>query len=173
MNKKFLLILTAMVLVLSLAACGGSEAAQTATDPSESTTESRPAETSAPIQSEQTEKFEELVLVNDENCIVKITAVDAQSIWGYALNVYLENKTDKELMFTVDDVSVNGYMCDPFWAVSVSPEKKTNDQISFMEEDFEKNGIETVTDITFTLSVYDSNDWLSDYLVEETFTIHP
>ena len=76
-------------------------------------------------------------------------------------------------MFSVSEVSVNGFMCDPFWAATVSAGKKANEQITFFASDFESNGIETVEEITFTLKVYDNGDWLADKFVEESFTVNP
>ena len=122
-------------------------------------------ETTAPVA--------ELTLVDDENCTVIIKGYDEDALLGYGVNVFLENKTDKELMFSVGEVSVNGYMCDPFWAQVVSAGKKANEQIIFFESDLVANGIENVTEITFTLNVYDNGDWLSEYLVKEVFTVNP
>ena len=174
--RKTLSIIAVMALVLTMAACSsaGSDA-ETGTDPITTTT--APVQTTVPAATTQPEttapQFSEITLVDDENCTVIIKGVDANNIFGYTLNVYLENKTDKELMFSVDDVSVNGFMCDPFWASTVSAGKKANEQISFSESDFETNGIKEVSEISFTLNVYDNADWTADYLVEETFTVNP
>ena len=130
-------------------------------------------ETVEPVPTETVAAFEEILLVDNENCTFKITSTGTDPIWGYTLQVYLENKTDVELMFSLDDVSVNGFMCDPFWASSVAAGKKANEEISFSDSDFEKNGITEVSEIVFTLTVYDANDWTADHLVSETFTIHP
>lgn len=174
--KKTLSMMTALALVLSMAACSSTgPEAETGTDPI--TTATSPVQTTAPEMATQQEtaapQFEEVVLVDNENCTVIIKNIDPDNLFGYTLNVFLENKTDKELMFSVDGVSVNGYMCDPFWASIVSAGKKANQQVSFSESDFENNGISEVTDITFTLNVYDNTNWTSDYLVEETFTVNP
>lgn len=172
MNKKLLSALSAVMLIPTLAACSGNTDANAATTATTSASESV---TDAPITSteETAASFEEIILADTEHCTFKITSIDADNIWGYTLNVYLENKTEKELMFSLDDVAVNGFMCDPFWASTVAPGMKANEEISFSDSDFEKNGIEDVTDITFTLQVYDANDWTADDLLEETFTINP
>lgn len=176
MHRKILSLILTLTLVMALAACSSSAESEITTDPTKTDTQATDP-SGAPSEQTQPEKaepeFKELVLVDDKNCTVKITAVDVDSIWGYALNVYLENKTDMELMFTVEDVSVNGFMCDPFWAVSVASEKKANEQIGFSEDDFEKNGIETIDEITFTLRVYDNGDWMADDIVNQTFTVNP
>lgn len=166
MNKKIFSTLAALLLLSALTACSGNAAADASTAATSEVTQ-------APTAAETQASFDEVVLVDDENCTFKITSIDEDNLWGYTLNVYLENKTDLELMFSLDEVSVNGYMCDPFWATTVSGGKKANDGISFSESDFEKNGITDVTDITFTLNVYDSNDWSADYMISESFTVNP
>ena len=173
--KKFLTIIAVLALVLTMVACSsaGSDT-ETGTDP---VTTTSPLQTTVPATTTQPEttalKFEQITLVDNENCTVIVKSIDPDNLFGYTLNVFLENKTDKELMFSVDDASVNGYMCDPFWVSTVSAGKKANKQISFSESDLEANGITEVTDITFTLNVYDNSDWTADYLVEETFTVNP
>ena len=174
--KKTLSVITILALVFALVACSSAGAdVETGTDPIVTTT--APLQTTVPttiVQPETTAPvFKEITLVDDENCTVTVRSIDPDSLFGYTLNVYLENKTDKELMFSVDKVSVNGFMCDPFWASTVSAGKKANEQISFSKSDFETNGIKEVTDISFTLNVYDNADWTADYLVEKTFTVNP
>lgn len=117
--------------------------------------------------------FTPTVLVDDAHCTFQVLSVDPNDDWGYGLRVYLENKTATELMFAWHGVSVNGYMCDPFFAVTVSPGMKANEEVSFLQDDLAANGITDVTDISFTLSVYDSTDLLSDRLVEEECILYP
>ena len=151
-TKKLSLLLLVFALLFSCVACG---------------------ETEVPNNAEQAQSnFEEKVFVDDENCTFKITGVDADGIFGYTLNAYIENKTGKNLMFAWNDVSVNGFMCDPFWATSVQAGKKSVSDISFSETELAELGIETVETIEFTLSVYDEDDWMADHLVEETFTLN-
>lgn len=175
MYKKLLTALAALTIAAGMTACGSKPAAtvptQTATSATQQT-QATQAPTTAPVET-TAPQFQEIPLVDDANCTVILKSIDEENLFGYTLNVFLENKTDKELMYTVDSVSVNGFMCDPFWATTVAPGKKANAQITFMESDFETNGITEVQDITFTLKVYDSNDWTADDLVLETFTVNP
>lgn len=178
MPKKILVLMLTAAMVLSFAACGES-AQEPATAADAESVETTPgnevlAEEENPEASEESEMtFTEQVLVDDENCTVKVTGIEEDALWGYALKVFLENKTDLELMYTVEDVSVNGFMCDPFWASSVTAQMKANEEISFFDEMLKNNGIEAPTDITFTLRVYDNNDWAAEELVEQEFTIYP
>lgn len=174
--KKMIALIGAAALAVSMAACSASSDGETAAPSTDSTTQSTTQATTEATTSpttEPVEKFEEIVLVDNEQIVVKIIGVEDDPIWGYTLKVYLENKTDKELMFSVNDVSVNGFMCDPFWAETVAAGKRSNTSISWLVSDFEDNGIETVEDISFTLHVYDSNDWMADDIFNETITVKP
>ena len=167
--KQILSLSFAALLALSMVACGPAEDATTGTNPSS------PAGSSSSTQTESKPSVssKEVVLAENDDITVKVTGTAEDPIWGYTLKVFLENKTDKDLMFTVDDVSVNGFMCDPFWASTVAPGKKSNEKITFSEKSFEENGIEAVEEITFTLHVYDSNDFSADSVLKKTFTIQP
>ena len=173
MMKKLIVILAALALIVS-AGCAAAPV-ETTTKPVMQTTVPTTEVTTVPETTipETTAPVTELTLVDDENCTVIIKGYDADALLGYGVNVYLENKTDKELVFSLGEVSVNGYMCDPFWATTVSAGKKANEQITFFESDLEANGIENVEEISFTLNVYDNADWLAEYLVKESFTVNP
>lgn len=164
MFKKVIVTALTVMLTLSLAACA--PASETGTSAAPTTTIPATTKPEAPT-------FKEIVLADNADVTVKITSIEEDAIFGYTLKVFLENKTDKELMFTVDDVSVNGFMCDPFWAQSVAAGKKSNSSLSWLSSSFEENGIELVEEISFTLRVYDSDDFLAEYVFEKTFTIHP
>ncbi|MBR4290610.1 MAG: hypothetical protein IKT52_08220 [Oscillospiraceae bacterium] len=112
----------------------------------------------------------DVVIVDNENIRFIITGFDAAAC---TLHVYLENKTDRNLMYSWDRVSVNGFMADPFWAASVAAGKKACAEITFSRSDFEANGITEVSDIEFSLLVSDYDDWEADYLLEETYTYKP
>ena len=161
--KKFAMFLLMVVLSISFVACGSDTTTNTETNGTTETAE----------QDVQEAKFEEVVFVDDENCTFKITGVNADSMWGYTLDVNLDNKSDKNLMFAAEDVSVNGYMCDPFWATTVQAGKKAKSEINFFKENLTELGIEDVEEIEFTLRVYDEDDIFAAELVNETFTFNP
>ena len=115
----------------------------------------------------------EQIVVDDDACTFVILDTENDSIWGYTLHCYIENKTDKVIMCSWDETSVNGFMMDPFWAEKVTAGMRTYTDISFYESDFEENGITSVEEIEYTLRVYDSDDWLGDDFVNGTFTYRP
>lgn len=180
--KKIIAILLVVMMVMSLAACDtGSKIGDIGNvinnfTPTTAGGDTTPAPTNSPSNQDKppvSTGFNELVLVDDANCTFKVTNIIPDGDWGYTVKVFMENKTDKELTFSWDDVSVNGFMCDPYWANSVTAGMKSNGEVTFYSDDFELNGITTVTDITLTLDVYDSNDWSADHLVTDEYTIYP
>lgn len=168
MNKKFTSTTIAALLAASLTACGSTPATETQTTPVTTAPTETTVETTLPAF-----RFEKTVLADDENCTFTVTAIEEDNFLGYTLKVFLENKTDKELTFSLSNVSVNGFMCDPFWASTVSAGMKANENIRFSQADFLTNGISQVTDIAFTLDVYDSNNWSADHLISENFSLFP
>ncbi len=115
----------------------------------------------------------ETVIVDNEDLTFIIMNVDDELADYYTLNCYISNKTDKNLMLSWDEVSVNGFMVNPFWALSVAGGKQAYTEIIFYRSEFEKQDIEVVQDIEFRLQVYDNDDWEADYLLDEVYTFKP
>lgn len=113
------------------------------------------------------------VIVDNENVTIIVTGYDEDGIWGYTMHLYLVNKTDSEVMFSVDDVSVNGFMADPFWAASVAAGKAAFSDVSWSDSTFEDNDITTVEEIEMTWSVYNNEDWTQDDIYNETVVLNP
>lgn len=115
---------------------------------------------------------QQVVIAEDENIRFVIEQVQEDAS-AYTLQVYLENRTDRNLMYAWDLVSVNGKMIDPFWAVSVTAGKKACTEITFYRSELEANGITDVSDIEFELIVSDYDDWESPNLMEQVYTYNP
>ena len=115
----------------------------------------------------------DIVLIDNSDVTAIITDFYDDDFWGYTGNLYLVNKTDKNLMFSIDDVSVNGYMADPYFACSVRAGKCALTDMSWSDDTFEEAGIDTVEEIEFTLNVYDNDDWSADNLVSQLCTVNP
>ena len=112
----------------------------------------------------------ESVVVDRDGVTFVILGAEEDPIWGYTLHVYLENQTDKTMLFSWEDVSVNGFMVDPFWAEGVLPGMRSYGEIHFSNDKLADNKIEAVEEIEFGMRIYDNNDWMADELVDETFT---
>lgn len=115
----------------------------------------------------------EIVLVDDGDFMFSITEFDAKSAFAYAINVYLDNKSGKNVMFTLETATINGYNCNPYWAAKVPAGKRANAFVSWMEYDLDNYGIVSVDEIEFNLRVYDADDWISPPLLNQNFTVTP
>lgn len=173
--KKFFALLLCAAMLLTFAACGGPESA----DPTDATASAtRPAPTAAPTDA-PTEPpaaqvpMGETVLVDNDSATFAVTNVEDSEHLGMQLHVQCVNKTDRALLFSWDMVSVCGYMYDPFWAEEVAAGKTANATVDLDTYALEELGITSVDEITFTLRIVDSENWMEQPIVEEAFTIYP
>ncbi len=75
--------------------------------------------------------------------------------FGPEIRVYIENNTTKAITVQVENVSVNGFMADPIFSSDISPGKKINDGISFL--DLDENGIERIEEAELSFNIFDMN----------------
>lgn len=187
--KKLLALALCLAMLLSMVACGTTDAPETS-DPSHSNSSAEAPNTPTPeapsaptpeapstptpdVPKEPELVFEEIVAVDNEECTIKITGVDPDNWMGFGLNVYLENKSpDKTYMFSVSSAAVDGVASDPYFATEVAAGKKANNKITFSNADLGDNNI-GFTDIELTFRVYDSEDWMADPVTVETIHVYP
>lgn len=81
------------------------------------------------------------------------------------------NKTDKTVMFSVDDASVNGFMADPFYATSVSAGKCAFSSMAWSDTTLEENGITEVEEIEVLFRAYDADDFMGEDFANEVITL--
>lgn len=169
--KKMIAAMAVAALALSFAACRSAGEGQSSADPQGSTAATQAA-TKAPTESEVQQAFKQIVLVDNDDAAVKITGIEEDSAPSIGLKVFLENKTDKELMFTADSVIINGFEYDTHWTETVDAGTKSDISISWHADDLGANGITTVDDLSFTLRIHESNDVLASEIFADTFTFH-
>ncbi len=114
----------------------------------------------------------DIVLVDNDYASVIVTGYEHDDIWGYTVNLFFVNKTDTDVMFSVENASVNGYMIDPFYATEVSAGSCAFSSMSWYDEDLEENGITQVEELEFELVAYDNNDWTGEYFVDDVITLN-
>lgn len=113
------------------------------------------------------------VILDNEYVTVIVTGYEDDEIWGYSAKLFLINKTDKEVMFSVNEASVNGFMADPFYATSVLAGKCKFSSMTWSDSTFEENGITAVEEIEFNLRAYDYDDWTATDFANEKITLNP
>ncbi len=113
------------------------------------------------------------VIVDNEYVTVIVTGYEEDEICGYTVKLFLLNKSDKNIMISAEEVSVNGYMADPFYAEYVAAGKCAFGSMAWLDSTLEENGITDIEEIEFKLLAYNYNDWASDHLANETITLNP
>lgn len=113
------------------------------------------------------------VIIDNDYVTVIVTGYEDDAIWGYTVNLFLLNKTDKDVMFSVDEASVNGYMADPFYATEVLAGKCAFSSMSWSDSTLEDNDITDIEEIEFTFRAYDSGNWLGNDFANEKITLNP
>lgn len=116
---------------------------------------------------------DDTILVDNEYATVILTGYEEDDIWGYTAELYLVNKSQTPAMFTVEDVSVNGYMADPLYAASVSPGKCAFSAMSWSDKSLSDAGVTEVETIEFTLRIYNADDWSAEDYVNQKVTLSP
>ena len=95
------------------------------------------------------------------------------SALGYTWQVYVENRTDKNLMFSFERVAVNGVMCDPYWAEVIAAGKKGNCEIVWLRDSLDQRQITDVRKVEFTLNIYNDDIYTEAPLMHDSFTVYP
>ena len=116
---------------------------------------------------------EDTVIVDNGDLTFIVMNVDDELADYYTLNCYIANKSDKNLMITWDEVSVNGFMVNPFWAMSVAAGKQAYTEIIFYRSDLQEQDIEVVQNIEFRLQASDNDNWEADFILDEVYTFKP
>lgn len=114
------------------------------------------------------------VIIDNDYVTVIVTGYEEDEIYGYTVNLFLLNKTDKNIWFSIYEEAVNGFMADStFYGEIVSAGKCSFSFMSFFDTTLEENGIETIEEIEFKLRAFDSDNFISDDFANETITLKP
>ncbi len=113
------------------------------------------------------------MIIDNEHVTVIVTGYEDDEIWGYTANLFLLNKTDKTVMFSVDEASVNGFMADPLFATSVNGGNCAFTSMSWADTTLEENGITEVNEIEIKFRAYDSDNWTGDDFADEVIILKP
>lgn len=81
--------------------------------------------------------------------------VKENTLWGASVVLYIENNTDKNIIISCDDLSVNGYMATSLLYSSVYGGKRSFDSIAIFESFIEENDIKNIETIELKLKIYE------------------
>lgn len=163
--KRILTVIVAILMMISLVACGGTSDGeiQKPSDVSTGNTEvpennnNTNSETEQPVKAEAV--IEETVLIDEGGVKITAKSLSMDEIFGAELKLLIENNSGKDLTIQCRNASVNGYMVETMMSVDIADGKKANDAITFMDSDFAACGITDVADMEFAFHMFTTDDW--------------
>ena len=169
--KKLTAITLALILMLSLTACGGSTVNSNGNNSTSTPTSSD--DTTMPDSDDGSElptdvssvtttseiTVDEQVILDQDDIKITLKSLSFDGWIGPELKVLIENNSEKGVTIQTRDSAVNGVMIDTTFSASVEPDKKSNDEITFSSSDLEQAGIDTLKDIEFLFHVFESESW--------------
>ena len=91
------------------------------------------------------------VMVDNDAISVTVTGFSNDSLYDCIVNLYIVNKTDSDLVFSAEDVSVNGLPCDPLFSVTVRAGKRAFSSIGWLHSTLWEQRIRSVEKVDLTL----------------------
>lgn len=138
-----LLLLFALLLTL-LCGCGG--------DAEEPTVPSESEEVAAALT--DFEGSSNIKFYSDSGCSFSLLNIGTDEAGDYCWNVELKNLGSQTLIFSMDQVYVNDFAIDPYWAAKVEPGMSLSDTVSWYASDFGLYGVGDVSRVDFRLRIY-------------------
>ena len=102
---------------------------------------------------------DEKVLLDKDGITITLKSMGVDSIWGPSLKVLIENDTNNSFTVQIRNASINNIMVEGMFSCDVAAGKKANSEITFLTSELEIAGIETIKDIEFMFTVFDSKSW--------------
>ena len=147
--KKILALLMAIVMALSLAACGGN-----------SNNENNGDDSNAEGNVTPTVSFSEQVVLDNDYCTVKAVGFDAKALMGPTLKVEVANKSaDTNILATAKYVAINGMQVEIAFAATAEAGESQKGNIVFPKGSMKKWGVTDITDIFLAFDITKDGDW--------------
>lgn len=160
MKKKVLAVLLTATMVLSIAACGGSEAEDANKNSGNESSSINTEESTEPtVDDSKDVSIENQELYNQNGVVITATELNMNGTWGPEIKVIVENNSDKNITVQTRNSSVNGFMTEISFSCDVVAGKKANDSLIFESSSLEACNIETLADIEFSFYIMDSETW--------------
>lgn len=99
-------------------------------------------------------------LYNEDGIKIVGKAVDEDSFWGKTIVLYCENNSGKDATIQVKDLSINGFMINPIFSLTIYDGKMAVDAIDMLSSDLEENGIEAIKDVELKFRIFEGDSFL-------------
>lgn len=153
--KKTLALITILLLLLSLAACGSTQISEIDPPVNGANAGDSQQESQTPVEA----AISETVLLDEQGVKITAKSLENDGLLGPEIKLLIENNSGKNLTFQARNSSVNGYMIGTMMSVEVADGKKSNDSLTFSSSELETCGIQTIADMEFSFHIFTTEDW--------------
>ena len=154
--KRLLSLFLAVLLLLSLAACG-EEQKRELKQPQDEVAEPQP--TVEQVAKPKKATIPETVLYDNQKLKITAKSLSNEGVMGPELRLGIENNTDKDLTIQTRSVSVNGYMIDTIMSMDVPSGRRHTDSLVLVDTSLEQCGITTIGTIEISFHVFVIETW--------------
>jgi hypothetical protein len=78
-----------------------------------------------------------------------------ESPWGAEICIYMENNSDRDAIFQVKEISVNGIMVEPIFLSEVPAGKMAYNTITFLKSELADNNIKSIDELKLRFQIID------------------
>lgn len=135
-KKKATIIVVMMVFIIGGASIIGNKVIK-----------SNDNETKESTKSENDNFTKKVILDNDVCKFTVLEPVEDESMKTVGYKVLVENKTNDKISVGLQDVSVNGIMNDPMWAVDVTAKNKAYSQVEWITNSSTNENVKSIEDL--------------------------
>ena len=89
------------------------------------------------------------------------------SLWGQGVLLYIENNSDKNIIVSTDNLSVNGYMVNGYLYSTIMSNKKAIETVILSSTDLEDNDIESIEDLALSFDIINADTWMNIFSSDE------
>lgn len=180
-----ILILAAVALAVSGCASSSNNAAEsspvkeitTTVDTTEPPTEDPTTEiVTVPPTEKETEQPTTLneevnrLVFEDDKVAVYYTGYEVEDDGDCRIHMRIENKSNSDWEFVLMDTSINNYVIDPIFRVTIPSGKTANEDIYIFDTDLKDNNIDNLESIEFKIHYFDTVNTIGE---KESYTTTP
>lgn len=113
----------------------------------------------------------EVLIADNDDFSFTVCGRDEDTVWTYNLVIYLENRTEQDLIFSWKEVSVNGEPTEALWFYYTVPAGlRACFPIYFDEDMMKEAGVEAIETVDFDLVVTPANSFTALYRETHSYT---
>jgi hypothetical protein len=92
--------------------------------------------------------------------------VGADSPWGMAVLLSIDNESEQDVIVQCDEMTVNGFSMEPYYSNQIDRGRKALQSVQLLDQDLAANNITEIKDIVIKFSLGDPATYTVIYTTE-------